>query len=254
MEEVPASTPIVPVATDPPPPVQPPVPTTVTPNVRNNTKIILLGIVLIVLVIVTVVVVLLIRSASKKVFIDTIVPLASQLPTPSSTPTSTQPDLPTPPTNFSWVECKNLKSWFLQPKGWYVFETNKSGTEACFISKESISQNGFYKTGLSVNLVTNITSKSGTKPSIYAKDFIQITETKYKTSPMNPVSVGNLQGYGREVESTFEGRELKQYSLALGNDVRDTMYIIIFETYRADWANDWATYGAPMLSQLGLYQ
>lgn len=252
MEEVPVPpTPIVPT---PEPLAQPPAPPILSPKPRSYTKIILLGIALVVLAVVVVAINLLLRTASKKVFIDTIAPLASQLPTPSTSPASTQPDLPTPPTNFSWVECKNLKSWFLQPKGWYVFETNKSGTEACFISKESISQNGFYKTGLTVNLVTNVTSKSGTKPSVYAKDLVQITETKYKTSPMNPVNVGNLQGYGREIESTFEGQELKQYTLALGNDLRDTMYVITFDTYRADWANDWAMYGAPILGQLGLYQ
>src|SRR3989344_2895093 len=175
MEEVPAPTPVVPA---PEPLVQPPVPPILSSKPRSYTKIILLGIALVVLAVVVVVINLLLRTASKKVFRDTIVPLASQSPTPSIAPTSAQPKLPTPPTNFSWVECKNLKSWFLQPKGWYVFETNKSGTEACFVTNESISQDGSFKTGLTVNLVTNVTSKSGTKPSIYAKDFIQITETK----------------------------------------------------------------------------
>lgn len=147
-----------------------------------------------------------------------------------------------------------MKSWFLQPKGWYVLETNKSGTEACFITKESISQNGSFKTGLTVNLVTNVTSKSGTKPSIYAKDFIQITETKYKTGPMNPISLRNLQGYGREVESTVDGQTITSYMLALGNETNDTLYVINFESYQINWASAWATYGTPIINQLGLYQ
>lgn len=92
MEEVPVPpTPVVPA---PEPLVQPPAPTTVTPNSRSNTKIIILGIALVVLAVVVVAINLLLRIASKKVFIDTIAPLASQSPIPSTIPTSTQPDLP----------------------------------------------------------------------------------------------------------------------------------------------------------------
>jgi len=66
------------------------------------------------------------------------------------------------PTGYSWVKLKAIKSYVLQPKGWFFNVEQQNKTYAYFVTKEDYTKdpNQMFSTGLSLNALTNIGSRN----------------------------------------------------------------------------------------------
>jgi len=152
-------------------------------------------------------------------------------------------DLPPAPQGFFWKWCEAIKAGFLMPDGWFFKEEWQGETKAIFITKESIEKEVMFKTGLSVNVIQNAEKKTGIIPSAYAKNFIDNIQSKIQSWGLNSVGDGvYFKGYG--VFSRSESREsgsIVQYTLIMGNDIKGTLYIIIFESPEVSWDENWKT-------------
>ncbi|MDP3790421.1 MAG: hypothetical protein Q8R48_08505 [Candidatus Omnitrophota bacterium] len=56
-------------------------------------------------------------------------------------------DLPAAPEGYSWKSCAGMQASFLLPDRWFFKEEEKDGTQAVFITKESLKKVKIYKTG-----------------------------------------------------------------------------------------------------------
>jgi len=72
---------------------------------------------------------------------------------------------------------------FLVPDGWHFYEEPESGsgTSAYFFSREQIIDGGQFKTGLSINVIFDVKTKSKISADDYALHFIKELMDKHKT-------------------------------------------------------------------------
>ena len=162
-------------------------------------------------------------------------------------------NLPKAPEGFSWQLCPSIKAGFLVPDGWFFKEEEQQGTKAFFISKESIDQNVIFKTGLSVNVFSKSSVKTGMMPSLYAKKFIMTMNSMVPSDKIQAIGDGvYFKGFGTISISKPAGAEaVKQYTLAMGNDISDTLYIFVFESPESEWDQAWEK-GSVIIDNLAL--
>ena len=153
---------------------------------------------------------------------------------------------------MDWTTCKNIGTTFLAPKNWYVLEENADYIKACFISKESIEKEGEFKTGLSVNKLTNIKNNFGVLPSEYSKMHLaEVTknvqmETRIFRSAESERAepVGYRFGYSKK----YKGYEISAFYSIFHDDNDDSVLIFWFESPTSSWEENWNSYGVPLTS------
>jgi hypothetical protein len=126
------------------------------------------------------------------------------------------------------------------PSGWFVRVEERNGTKAVFVTKEDISVQKQYTTGLSVNMMTNVPQRTSKKPSEYALALITQMTQKYENRRIEQSSSGPLKSSSSFLRSKGpDGQVTVQYTIASGNDRTGTVFVVIFESPEAEWNEAW---------------
>src|SRR4051794_1795831 len=110
---------------------------------------------------------------------------------PNATRAEGKFELPKAPAGFEWSRLDDARAAFLCPAGWHVKTETVSGTHALFISREKISNEGKFETGLTVN-VANVGDKRDAVE--YAKQYIAQSQKGQSTSKTQ-VDCGGFTGW-----------------------------------------------------------
>jgi len=155
-------------------------------------------------------------------------------------PKSFAQNLPPAPDGFSWSNCQSMKGFFLLPKGWNFLEEQKGDTSACFISKEKISGSTGFKTGVSINLLRNISRKMNRKPSVFAQQFLLVLEEKYK--PIKKLSdvKGPFTYFIMEYIKDDSSPPTHVRNILISNDKTGSVHLVTAETPENLWTQNWS--------------
>ena len=144
-------------------------------------------------------------------------------------------DRPSAPGGFSWYEAENGVGTFLRPDGWHAKEESRNGTNALFISREYLGNNGRLLVGLSVNQFTEFSRRSSARPSAYAQSFIQGIMQNKET-----IRAGKVEGnkdtmhVARVAGMNGTVRTIIHY-IAVGMDDEDEVFLLWFEAPESEW-------------------
>lgn len=160
-------------------------------------------------------------------------------------------ELPDPPPGFSWQQAPRIKGAFLRPDGWHFDTRHESGDYAYFISREpNVPPDGF-DTGLTINVQTDVTAKTGMSPSQYAAEFIRAGAGEIDVIG-EPFSMkrGPFESHGAlfRAEDPDKG-DFNAHMVAIANNATGTVYFCIFEGPAGDWEKIWQI-GEQMLEKL----
>jgi hypothetical protein len=142
-------------------------------------------------------------------------------------------DLPVPPNGLHWYRSKKGVGTFLSPEGWFTREETKGDTGALFITREDISVNGRFTTGLTVNQFRNYSKNNSLKPSQYARQFIGQVVKGSEVITSGVVRGNKADLNIARVRGNNSGVSTIVHYIALGDDNKDQVYLIIFEVPEA---------------------
>lgn len=203
---------------------------------------------------------------------NTPLPTATAVPTqtPSPEPTATFTPLPTatsvPATSTvaaSGATGQNqpvakLDLTVRMPEGWFYKEQEVANTIAFFVTKEDIAVHDRFSTGLTVNVVTNL--PDALEQSIQLGQGLADLETQVQLfdaqSWTTPNEVMVQHHIDMLVDVPVDARDpVKAPIKHLRYDViadleNDIMYLILFETPEATWAEEWDLHGKAIIEDL----
>ncbi len=142
---------------------------------------------------------------------------------------------PPSPSGFTWYSAQNGVGTFLKPDGWYIHEEGNENTNALFISRENIKENGKFIIGFSVNQISSYSKNSKLKASQYAKVFIQKIIDKHEVIKSGVIKGGPTDMNVARVKSENSGVKTIVHHIAIGMDDRDELYLISFEAPESEW-------------------
>ena len=155
---------------------------------------------------------------------------------------------------FHWQPLPEVKAALLLPYTWnYKAETSRDA-QAYFLTREKIVPGRLFQTGMSLNVVRQITAKSKQSAAVYAQAFSaksgrgagqQVLGQETKTQ-------GPLRLFGvryRVANGAAGAKIIQQWAIA--NTTTDTFYLLVFESPEKDWPQAWKL-GEEMIKQLRL--
>lgn len=160
-------------------------------------------------------------------------------------------DLPSPPDGYEWVEAEDIKGAFLKPESWYFKKLIKGNSQGYFITKEDIDKDGSFFTGVTINVILNITEKTGKSASEYAEMYIQgaaSASSQIKKPWTHQMGPFNSYGVVLTVADPNDG-DYNAHHLANSNNQTNTLYLVIYEAPTEDWDSAW-TIGEKVLGKL----
>ncbi|MBA4327614.1 MAG: hypothetical protein C0428_05250 [Polaromonas sp.] len=182
-------------------------------------------------------------------------PAPGAAPTPEQIRAAIQSELPAPPDGFSWQLYKNTV--FLKPAGWHAQEakTPPGFPMATFAtSPQAFSESSKFEMGLTVNVISGTQRLRGLEAK---KAVALMLKPTLDVSKKEDVLVLSQQPAGDFERTIFRYRDAPSgmtpiivHKFILANNVTDSVHIFMFESPEASWAENWAKYGAPVLSRL----
>ena len=176
-------------------------------------------------------------------------PAAAQTPAPARATAPAEA-----PMGFHWQPLPEVKAALLLPYTWnYKAETSRDA-QAYFLTREKIVPGRLFQTGMSLNVVRQITAKSKQSAAVYAQAFSaksgrgagqQVLGQETKTQ-------GPLRLFGvryRVANGAAGAKIIQQWAIA--NTTTDTFYLLVFESPEKDWPQAWKL-GEEMIKQLRL--
>lgn len=155
-----------------------------------------------------------------------------------------------PPAGYSWQAFEEVGATFLRPDGWHFKSEPNGDGHAYFLTRENIDEIGFFKTGLSVNVLPRA-----------GQDVLgNATESAYAARCANQgqlidswsLNVHVFHGFGCQIRAQPKPNILiRLHMLFVRNRNTDTLYVITFESPDAEWQQAWAV-GRPILDSMGL--
>ncbi|MBO2012050.1 hypothetical protein [Hymenobacter negativus] len=176
---------------------------------------------------------------------------AAQTPTPAQAPATAPAEAPM---GFHWQPLPEVKATMLLPYTWnYKAETSRDA-QAYFLTREKIVPGGQFQTGMSLNVVRQITAKSKQAAGAYAQAFSARSGRGagqqvlgQETKAQGPL---RLFGVRYRVGTGAAGPKIIQ-QWAIANTTTDTFYLLVFESPEKDWPQAWKL-GEEMIKQLRL--
>ncbi len=161
--------------------------------------------------------------------------------------------LPEPPAGYEWLQATEVRAAFLQPMGWHFTKSRAANEYEYQISREAPGPDGDFDTGLTINVITKITERTGKTPSQFAADFMAQT-TAELGGPEGPFQTfkspyefrGGLFASNDPVKGRFNA-----HIGTIANDRTGTIYLVIFEGPAAEWTDIWA-HGETMIKKLAI--
>lgn len=176
-------------------------------------------------------------------------------PTPEQIRAAIRTELPAPPDGFSWQLYKNTV--FLKPAGWHEQEAPRppglpAGTYAT--SPEAFSQTKPFEMGFTVNVFSGLQRLRGLEARkavpLLLKPILD-THSKQDILMLDQQPAGDFERTVMRYRDAPPGlKPIIVHKFILANNVTDSMHDFTFESPEASWAENWARYGAPMLSRL----
>ena len=125
------------------------------------------------------------------------------------------------------------------PDNWFLNFEQKDNTYAYFITKEDYTKEGFYKTGISINVITNIKKVDSFE---YIKLFIKELKKKVEV-----IEESDLIEYGSFKQfillyksfSTDLDKNIMIHEVFISNDKTNSLYFIMFEFPVDEWETNW---------------
>lgn len=159
-----------------------------------------------------------------------------------------------PPVGFRWQLLPEINGALLLPYTWsYKTETSRDA-QAYFLTREKIVGNSQFQTGLTLNVVRRMTTKSRQSAGAYAQAFSARTGRgagqqvlSQETKTQGPL---RLFGVRYRVANGAAGPKIIQ-QWAIANGKTDTFYLLLFESPEKDWTQAWKL-GAEMIRQIRL--
>ena len=150
-------------------------------------------------------------------------------------------------------ELEFLGGAILKPEGWHYCPHYEQGTLAFMISKEDCAGGPAFATGMTINVVPGVKTKSGATPSEYAGYFMaekaKVAEVLLSEKPQDitmPDMTGKFIRNGLLVmeEKYNNGKKvLFQIGYTLfAHDEADLLVIMIFGTPASEWGDNYETY------------
>jgi len=134
------------------------------------------------------------------------------------------------PDGYKWVKLKAIKSYVLQPNGWFFNIEQQNKTYAYFVTKEDYTKdpNQMFATGFSLNALTDI----GSKKAIDFSETMFINLKKQGTLlESKKIDDENLVG---KIFIVQIGKTIIKYKI-VGNKKTNKVYIASFETPADKW-------------------
>lgn len=157
------------------------------------------------------------------------------------------------PSGYSWQEVPQIQAVFPLPKDWHYKYQQIQGTQAFFITKERIladspltslqdarAGNGF-RTGLSVNVFSDILSRTGNTPDALALAALTTNPLLHLEGNLDAYKEGSLavhRGYFKSGSRLLAYRgmpPIRYYIEGTGNNNTNRAYLMMFETPEELW-------------------
>lgn len=158
-------------------------------------------------------------------------------------------NLPTPPKGYKWAKCPEIKGAFLRPHGWHFKKSKQGSTLGFFITKENISKNGQFMTGLTVNVIPDIPKKQSMSPYEYARVYRETTRKSEKITQEWNKDMGPFRSVGFVFDKKDKAGDFRVHNLLIANDNTGTLYLVMFEAPISEWNKAWKI-AEPMLQYL----
>lgn len=160
-------------------------------------------------------------------------------------------ELPPPPSGFSWIRMPKAMAAALKPDGWFDKTANTDDAVTYMISKESLDTQETFGTGFTLIAVKDIQSKSGLPaimfPFAMAKEIEEDNEST--VIQMKDISQGPFTSVMVKYENHPENLPpIIIQKAIIANESTNSVYIIIFEAPKDEWAEAWKT-GEVMLKK-----
>ncbi|GGX40802.1 PsbP-related protein [Saccharospirillum salsuginis] len=169
-----------------------------------------------------------------------------------STGPETRANTAATPDGYRWYTADNGVGTFLVPDGWHVKEETRNGTDALFISRENIDQQGRYQVGMTVNRVPNFSQTTSVPATEYAESFIKQLMVKHDVLMSNTNSESVEPRYIARVRLTKDPATIVHY-ITVGRAATDELFLIYFEAPESEWEDALET-AQPMLEAFRLGQ
>jgi len=153
------------------------------------------------------------------------------------------------PDRFSWHEPQSFYILLLVPEGWHIREDETNTT--VYLAQERI---GKHK---DLSLTGFTVSCSPRKPKDYVPRFLKSYPGVLKRFGKQNISdwdTKELRGNFVKHTITFEDNSgsarVLVKSCIIVNEITGTVYMVMFETKKINWEENWATYGEVMTNNL----
>ena len=162
--------------------------------------------------------------------------------------------LGTAPAGFGWQALPDIKAAMPLPEGWYYKAEGQKGATTYFLTRDEIGESGEYRTGMSLNVVRKVKSKTGRQAPDYAE--LLMMRTGFSPGQKQLEKASSVDGvfYRRTVryrDAPPEAEARVVYQMALANAKTDTLYLLTFESPEKDWPAAWKM-GEAMIKELVL--
>jgi len=154
---------------------------------------------------------------------------------------SLRPDslLPSAPSGFEWIELEAIGARILKPRGWNEHSDLQGETRRYAFSREPLAGDGSFKTGLSIQVISDATATFGRLAPNAARAHLAAARRQPGVGVASTWSeaFGRIQVHGHVIlrpdAAGLAGIVVAQ--LAIGDPDTDTLYLLRFETPEAMW-------------------
>lgn len=144
---------------------------------------------------------------------------------------------------YKWNKCPSIKGAFLCPNDWHFKKSNANGQTAFFITKEKIKDvKTRFETGISIFVLKEIPKTKKMIPSKFMEAYIKSAKTKHKIFEEKDVQMGPFVGknFKYEQKDKINNKDYKFFNLLISNDKTGTLYLVIFESPKKEWAKEYS--------------
>jgi hypothetical protein len=144
--------------------------------------------------------------------------------------------LPPPRAGYTWQYVDSIHAHFSLPEGWHFLPIEFAGMREYFFTKENLEEQGIYRTGLSVEVITEASKKLGQTADRYAFHHIAQMVSSGDTMMTWGPTMEPYRNYGCRTRVLGpDSTEMILLSQVIGNSATETVYIMEFMLPVADW-------------------
>lgn len=164
-----------------------------------------------------------------------------------------------PPSGYAWYTAKNGVGTYLTPESWHTSEEASpdtgglfKGAQTLYITPEDRAEKPTFKTGLTINRISNVQTKTHTAASVFARNFVTLAAQRYGVRQIMQAKLadGHLAYIAEATVRSPEGTKEVRY-VTVGDDEKDEAFVLIVEAPSADYPSTRAVLG-PVLNNLKL--